>query len=857
DTSGFVSVQPATTAFHTDAHRKYLSDPTTFARIPDNGMAKGATAVVGSKECLFYPGAKIRSADDLSRLPEGVPVPFATILPITGDKVSDPNGDHNGMFSFQDNWNWFYPTRFKGRTGLVFGADLYGLNDSNEDNRITALLYQSDGHFDSFYPVLGYRPLSAAILARLKKDRLALQSVDPAEYNLYEGAPDDMISLYLTHRPSDYSTSWNRKSPVFVTTDLAAHAEHLMFDRQLQYLEESFFTPRLKTLTSAFVDKLKAREAQASSYSETLAKAELYFQVARALLDLAPTRQEGTDANGAPTVTYAEKDKETVLAAYPPEVRAEIALMDAGAGFQESAVFTFAGGAVMKEDYSQYKPRGHYTKNGVLSAYFRAMMWFGRIHFLIAQEGATPAATASGQSSDSTDLTLVMEPIAMLVTDLVKGDEGLYRSWAALFDPITDLIGLSDDLSFEDVLPLWKDQSVSDFGAWAGDKEKLLKFMALAHEKLRPPAISGSSVFEGPSEGPQHKPPMGWRLFGQRFTLDSAIHEQVSPPRLMSRDMVRGLDIMKVFGSRTADALLQQSDYPKMEGLRDRLNGLQKAFDAYPWDYWQKTYYNSVLFEVKSQALFEPGAGFYFTESPAWGTKAMLSAHGTWAELRHDTILYVKQVYAERSGDGDYEPTFRTLPIPDPIHYVEPNVPFWQGSVLAVQNLLKVLDSYKMLDEESAAALGRLQKLLARAADIAATEAEDKPVAPEDVAWIATIPAELAQVVLLHTGNGGSMDPDQLKMALIADVYTNVSMGQVLETGVGIPYRLYVALDDGQGGKRIAVGYTFSYYEFGHPMEDRMTDEQWKELVYKGPNGVADDQPFWSKGSTLDPEPAR
>ena len=63
---------------------------------------------------------------------------------------------------------------------------------------------------------------------------------------------------------------------------------------------------------------------------------------------------------------------------------------------------------------------------------------------------------------------------------------------------------------------------------------------------------------------------------------------------------------------------------------------------------------------------FEPGAGFYFTETPAWGAKALLSAHGTWAELRHDTILYVKQVYgAEMSGGGDWEPTWRVEPIPE------------------------------------------------------------------------------------------------------------------------------------------------------------------------------------------------
>jgi hypothetical protein len=857
DMTNFRDLDVATLSFRTDAHRKYLLDPMAFSAVPDQGLPKDATAVVGSRVCLFYPKASLAASADLANLPAGIPVAFGTILAIKGQRVEASDSGYKGMFSFQDNVNWFYPTRFKGQDGLVFGADLYGLNDSNENNRISALVYRTGGRFTSFYPILGYRRLSQDIVSRLTRDKLAFQSVSKAEYELWIERPDDMISLYLKHRPGGYGTDWNRKSPVFVTTDLAAHAQHLVFDRLLQFLEETYFVPRLASLVDGFLDALKAREPQSETYRETLQKATRYFQVAKAILEVAPDRLESTDRYANGPEKYVDKDRDTVLAAYPEEVRREIASMDAAAGFENSAVFTFEDGTTLREDYSQYKPRGHYTKNGVLAAYFRAMMWFGHIHFLIAQEGKEPLPSPNGQSSDSIALTLAMEPVALLVTDIVKGNGDLYAKWAELFDPITALIGLSDDLSFAEVLPLWKDQAVEDFGAWAGSREKLLAFMELAHEKLRPPAISGSSVFWGPSEGAERRPPMGWRLFGQRFTLDSAIHHQVSPPRLMTRDMVRGLDVMKVFGSATADELLRKSDYPRMAGLEEKLGLMQKEFDALDADAWQKTYYNGVLYQVKTQAQFEPGAGFYFTESPAWGTRAMLAAHGTWAELRHDTILYVKQSGAERAGDGDFAPTFRTEPIPDPVHYLEPNVPFWQGSLVAVQNLIRTLDSFELLDEESAADLGRLQKLLARAADIAAAEAQDKPVNKGDLAWIPTIPAELARAVLLHTGSGDTVDEEELKMALIADVYTNAESMKVLEVGVGIPYRIYVPLNDGQGGKRIAVGYVFDYYEFDHPMSDRMTDEAWKQLVYDSAPDLDSYHPFWAKGIALAPEPQR
>jgi hypothetical protein len=321
--------------------------------------------------------------------------------------------------------------------------------------------------------------------------------------------------------------------------------------------------------------------------------------------------------------------------------------------------------------------------------------------------------------------------------------------------------------------------------------------------------------------------------------------------------MVRGLDIMKAFGSRTAESLLQGSDYPKMQGLKQQLDSMEKEFDSYDAAFWQRNYYNDVLFQVKAQAQFEPGAGFYFTESPAWGTKAMLSSHGTWSELRHDTLLYAKQTYAERAGDGDFAPTFRTEEIPEPVHYLEPNLSFWQGSAIAIQKLLKTLDAYGLLDEESANAFGNLQEIYAKAAQIAALEAQDKPVSSPDLKWIAAIPSELVYLVVVHVEGGDIVDVNQLKMAIVADVYTNAELKVALETGVGIPYRIYVPLNDAQGGKRIAVGYVYSYYEFPQPIGDRMTDETWKGIVYKPGVDLAKYEPFWSKGIALPPEPAQ
>jgi len=58
------------------------------------------------------------------------------------------------------------------------------------------------------------------------------------------------------------------------------------------------------------------------------------------------------------------------------DVEAELKLIDAHSGFTESPIFIY------KEDYSQYVPRGHYTRSEKLKNYFRVFMWYGRMNFV-------------------------------------------------------------------------------------------------------------------------------------------------------------------------------------------------------------------------------------------------------------------------------------------------------------------------------------------------------------------------------------------------------------------------------------------------------------------------------------------
>ena len=818
-----VSEQLPGLPFGTNAHREHLNDPLTFINLPDGGIPNGPTAVVGSDVCLFYPVDGITYEDELQRLPRGEQIPFATIIPL-GDKQHTRDWENASMFYFQDNLNYFYKTTWNGKQGIVFGADLYGIGNSNMENRVHALLYKGGGRFDSFYSVTGYDEIGAGIIRELQRDGIVFQEVKLSEYYLGMSAPDDMISLYTHIKKS--------VTPVFVTTDLAAHANHLVFDHMLQYLEENFFFPQLAILTDEYIKAIEKRKSEISE--EMFTTALQYFQTAQALLALAPKKV------GEWYVEYQEVNAAQVLSNYPRPVVEEIEKMNSAAGFGQSSIFP------QREDYSQYKVRGHYTKNGILGAYFRTLMWFGRINFILGSDGTDGYAER-------------LASIALFITDITENSPELKNLWQSLFDPITEIIGASDDISFYELAPLWNRIKGTGFAQWYNDSQKRSAFITREYRELRPPSISGASFFLYPAavgtDQENFTPPTGWRLFGQRYTLDSEIHNNVSTPRVMNRGMVRGLDILKVFGSQTADRLLREREYgnPETPNLETRLNEMQQSIRNLKDDYWLSTYYTNILYQIRTQALFENGVGFYFTEKPGWSLKAMNSAHGTWAELRHDTILYVKQSGAERGGDGDREPTFRTKPLPEPIHYIEPNIPFWITSAMGIQKLYTILEKYNHLDGRTAQVLSGMHSLFVKAAEISVIEAENREVSINDLKWISTIDRELARLIMTYTPGDYVDDVDHLRMALAADVFTNAEAGVVLETAVGIPYRLYIPLNDRQGGKRIAIGYGFSYYEFGHPISNRLNNDEWKAIVYVDNPNMTQYLPFWMQGKIQPP----
>jgi hypothetical protein len=610
-------------------------------------------------------------------------------------------------------------------------------------------------------------------------------------------APSEYKEFYQLYEEARYA-----EVPVFITTDSVYHIYHLFFDKVLRTLEDERFHSDLEKLTAGM---LWAAEGQYDTLKGTaLEKAALrnlaYFAVAQQLLD-----------PGSP-----------VPPAVQEEVEEELALIEAHQGFATSPILGYP------EDYSQYVPRGHYTKNEARQRYFKAMMWYGRINFRLKEPDETRSALLIAQALANTEVA--GEPASTI--------------WERIYEPTSFMVGISDDLDIYDYHPLIEEVygSLSNDPSIFLDEDKLTQFIAAARE-LPPPQINSMWVYiwEDRDEATQ-----GFRFMGQRFVFDAYIFQELifrsvgtlDDPRMLPK----GLDIFAAMGSEEAYSILQEMDETHYLHYDEQMNKLQGEISALEMDSWTQNLYWSWLYSF--QPLIEVKGEAYpaFMRNPAWVRKDLHTALGSWTELKHDTILYAKQAYAELGGAFE-EPELKG--------YVEPNPEAFARLAALTRMTIDGLEARGLLDDSETMGairdnLQSLELLLTQLTTIAQKELAGTVLTQDEGDVILFYGGLLESLTLAAADKedveGRPILEDQ-EAAVVADVATDPT-GQVLEEGVGRIFEIYVVVDiDGQ--PVMTKGGVFSYYEFPWPMDNRLTDEAWKEMLNQG---QAPEPPFWTAG---------
>lgn len=633
-----------------------------------------------------------------------------------------------------------------------------------------------------------------------------------------------------------YEKARYENQPVFITSDSLLHSYHLLFDKILRTAESQYFIPLLKDMNAALIQRadeqyqaIAADSALAGSPWEDAARRTVaYLGVAGRLLDLAFT-----------------------VPAYALDLaEAELALIEAAGGIQPSPIFP---GYDFGEDYTQYIPRGHYTMSEDLTAYFKSMMWYGRMTFRLKPENIE-----AGKAETRMALLLVQA----LRESQVNGAPAM-QAWADLYSPTVFFVGRSDDLTilqYAEVI----DQVYgpgADLAAVA-DESRLEAFIEAANQ-LPPPQILGMVISVADEEEAATK---GLRFMGQRFVPDAYIFRQLIYRNVGTPDQRRGLpmglDIPAAMGSERAYQILDElgeTQYPKypeqMEKVQTWLGGLSEAD-------WTETLYNAWLYSFHP-LLDEPPAGTpAFMQTDAWLDKQLNTVLGSWAELKHDTILYAKQVYAELGG-GPSGPD----PVP-PKGYVEPVPHFYARLSALTEMTLQGLGDRGLLNDLDRASLERLLEVSAALQTMAEKELRGEPLTEEEYDQIRFFGGELERFVMA-AADTDQADPfapsfmeEEPQAAVIADVATDPDPDNdgaanpvVLEEAVGRINEIYVVVpipqEDGSIRHQVAKGGVFSYYEFQWPANDRLTDEKWRAMLEAG---EAPGLPEWT-GSFYVPQP--
>ncbi len=723
----------------------------------------------------------------------------------------------------------------------IIGISMGG-GEAVEQDASDSKLPLSIDDIDNYETFTSRVPLGPEALERLEENRFVVVT-DPFSPNR-----DEITSTYKILK--------NLEVPIFVSSDSLLHVYHIQFDETLREIEEDHFYDDLWMISEAMLAKSEADyEASSGEAKEAARRNVAFFSVALSLLSPSEDQlcsgssrecDEGSFEGAFPYFTAEElEDKSFEI---PPlvkdEAEAELALIEGGAGFAKSPIFGY------DEDYSQYRPRGHYTRSERLKNYFQAMIWYGRMSFLL--KGCDGDCIIS--EGEARIQTLGASMIAQNLLD----DPDSKDKWDRIYNVTSFYVGYSDDLGpyeYNEAIDALFDGEVSARDL-SGDDLDLLK-ARLAEE--RPPRIYGGTGVD--SAACASEPPLspdqadeclsataGFRFMGQRFVPDSYVFQTLVTPSVgeffgegdpftlgpSGRHFPRGLDVMAILGSERADEILAATSDSSYVDYSTRRAELEEELSPLGEEDWQKNLYWSWLFALKP-LLVEPGPESpAFMQTVAWQDKELTTSLASWAELRHDTILYAKQSYTLRAVAL---PPQEVEAVPG---YVEP-VPEFYGRLLVLARMNREgLEEAGLLDESSKSRLESFEAVLSRLEEISTAELEGVELSADDIEFINDFGERL-------NGAIEGVDDRSKKTTIVADVHTDPNSGQVLEEGVGYVRLIIIAYELPEGGLRLAAGPAFSYYEFKQPMDDRLTDEAWRDMLVDSPPA----EPEWT-GSFAD-----
>jgi hypothetical protein len=274
---------------------------------------------------------------------------------------------------------------------------------------------------------------------------------------------------------------------------------------------------------------------------------------------------------------------------------------------------------------------------------------------------------------------------------------------------------------------------------------------------------------------------------------------------------------MALLGSREALKVLIDEGDTEYSYYWQRFGKLKDEVDALNSSDWTANLYQTWMYSLQGLLQELPQGYPQFMRTDAWHGRQVHAALASWTQLRHDTVLYAKQSYGAAGG----------LPPPPkapPPGYIEPVPVFWGRLLSLTRMTLRGLGELNVLSPETRQRLTRLEESLQQMLEIVAKQLTNEHLSSQDDEFIKGLPSTFESML-------AGIEHTSFQTILVADVHTYPAEEQVVEEGVGRVDLIVVACPRPDGKAFLAAGPVFSYYEFKHPMADRLTDETWQPLL--------------------------
>ena len=665
---------------------------------------------------------------------------------------------------------------------------------------------------------------------------------------------------------------WHSDLPVFISCDAILQAWHRSYDAMLEELEETYLFNSVQQILDRMASHLPEAWAEAGSgvLKDSLMDADYFLAVARSLL-------AGTNTM---IPSMLGQDGRVV------ETLADVQAL-------QMALKTNFLGQCRVVDFSQFKVRGHYTHTERLGRYFRCVMWLGRTDFAVAggpfDRGCEPVYASPREMGT-----------AIVLWDLLNRSDQ-FATWRDFDHVIQAFVGWTDSMNFPQLGALLSGAGIKSLS----DVRDLATL-----EQLQSDILKGelgiqnirSDYFISPLGG-QIQLPRSFLVFGQKFVPDSwAFSQDVFDSILWIENGLTNKVERRVPGALdTAFAVLGNNqvvpelsaqmeghfldpDRPHATKFRDgkpyqhNLAAVRAVMDRQTPDAWDSNIYMSWLASLRE--LSTPTVDSKYPEAMrtrAWAHKTINTQLASWAQLRHDTILYAKQSYT-----GGEQCVY-------PAGFVEPRVEFWQrlraaatraadliaalpyeGTYLLVTNQTQTdpvtgeqvsvptTNSIPMptIQSSQVSHFRRFAETVTVLQALAVKELAQQCFSADDEKFVDSLMEDRQgggcggplrysgwypqlfyrtiywnDVEFHSTYGAGAYD------VLVADVHTDVpdpivhDPGSVLHEAVGAANLLMLAVDNG-GDRFVCAGPVLSHYELeviGDPR--RISDEEWQGII--------------------------